>query len=69
MDFLYSAKTSECLKRLGAFMDEHIYPNEERFEAQPSSRGYGNSAWRTTSSASPATAELAWRQVEERLGG
>ncbi len=34
MDFRYSARTSEYLERLGAFMQEHIYPNEERFEAQ-----------------------------------
>jgi acyl-CoA dehydrogenase len=34
VDFQYSAKTREYLERLGAFMDEHIYPNEERFEAQ-----------------------------------
>ena len=34
MDFQYSAKTTDYRERLGAFMDEHIYPNEERFEAQ-----------------------------------
>ena len=34
MDFQYSAKTREYLERLGAFMAEHVYPNEERFEAQ-----------------------------------
>ena len=34
MDFEHSATTKDYLKRLGAFMDEHIYPNEERFEAQ-----------------------------------
>lgn len=28
MNFDYSAKTIELQKRLGAFMDEHIYPNE-----------------------------------------
>lgn len=28
MNFDYSAKTLELQKRLGAFMDEHIYPNE-----------------------------------------
>lgn len=31
MDFDYSAKTVELQKRLFAFMDEHIYPNEKRF--------------------------------------
>ncbi|HEV3241098.1 MAG TPA: acyl-CoA dehydrogenase family protein [Casimicrobiaceae bacterium] len=31
MDFDYSAKTKDLQARLGAFMDEHIYPNEKRF--------------------------------------
>lgn len=30
MDFDYSARTLELQKRLSAFMDEHIYPNENR---------------------------------------
>jgi acyl-CoA dehydrogenase len=34
VDFEHSATTKDHLERLGAFMDEHIYPNEERFEAQ-----------------------------------
>ena len=34
MDFELSEKSRAYLKRLGAFMDEHIYPNEERFYAQ-----------------------------------
>jgi len=31
MNFEYSDKVKELKKRLCAFMDEHIYPNEERF--------------------------------------
>ena len=31
MNFEYSAKVKELQKRLRAFMDEHIYPNEKRF--------------------------------------
>jgi len=31
MDFEYSQKTKDLLKRLNAFFDEHIYPNEQRF--------------------------------------
>jgi acyl-CoA dehydrogenase len=31
VDFDYSAKTKDLQARLGAFMDEHIYPNEKRF--------------------------------------
>ena len=34
MDFEYSQKSREYLQRLGAFMDEHVYPNEERFYTQ-----------------------------------
>jgi acyl-CoA dehydrogenase len=34
MDFDYSAKTLELQKRLGAFMDEHIYPNENAHTAE-----------------------------------
>ena len=34
MDFQISQKTQDYLRRLGAFMDEHVYPNEERFYAQ-----------------------------------
>ena len=32
MDFDYSAKSLELQNRLSAFMDEHIYPNEQRFQ-------------------------------------
>lgn len=31
MDFEYSSKTQEVMARLKAFMDAHVYPNEERF--------------------------------------
>ena len=34
MDFQLSAKSQDYLKRLGAFMDAHVYPNEERFYQQ-----------------------------------
>ena len=33
MDFELSAKTKDYLARLSAFMDENVYPNEERFYA------------------------------------
>ena len=32
MNFDYSPKVVELQKRLNAFMDEHIYPNEQRFD-------------------------------------
>jgi acyl-CoA dehydrogenase len=31
MNFDYSEKTQELIARVSAFMDEHIYPNEQRF--------------------------------------
>ena len=34
MDFQHSAKAQDYLKRLGGFMDEHVYPNEERYYTQ-----------------------------------
>jgi acyl-CoA dehydrogenase len=34
MDFELSAKTKELQKRLQAFMDDHIYPNEHRFDEE-----------------------------------
>ncbi|HEY8053229.1 MAG TPA: acyl-CoA dehydrogenase family protein [Steroidobacteraceae bacterium] len=34
MDFQYSAKAQDYLKRLGAFMDQHVYPNEEPYYTQ-----------------------------------
>ncbi|HYL70884.1 MAG TPA: acyl-CoA dehydrogenase family protein, partial [Candidatus Dormibacteraeota bacterium] len=34
MNFELSAKSRDYLARLRAFMDEHVYPNEARFEAE-----------------------------------
>jgi acyl-CoA dehydrogenase len=34
MNFEFSEKTKELQRRLVAFMDEHIYPNEQRYEAE-----------------------------------
>ena len=34
MEFTYNAQTRDRLQRLSAFMQEHIYPNEERFHVQ-----------------------------------
>src|ERR1700716_3560111 len=31
MDFAFSSKVNELQRRLQAFMDEYIYPNEQRF--------------------------------------
>ncbi|HYL69988.1 MAG TPA: acyl-CoA dehydrogenase, partial [Candidatus Dormibacteraeota bacterium] len=34
MNFELSAKSRDYLARLRAFMDEHVYPNEARLEAE-----------------------------------
>ena len=34
MDFEFSGKTREYLGRLGAFMDAHVYPNEQRYREE-----------------------------------
>ena len=34
MNFEYSQKVQELQKRLSAFMDEHIYPNEKTYSEQ-----------------------------------
>ena len=39
MDFEYSEKTKQLLARLNAFMDEHIYPNEEAYYRQHDALG------------------------------
>jgi acyl-CoA dehydrogenase len=31
VDFEFSQKSKDYLRRLGAFMDEHVYPNEQRY--------------------------------------
>ncbi len=34
MDFEFSRKTQDYLARLGAFMDAHVYPNEQRYREE-----------------------------------
>ena len=34
MDFAYSDKVKKLQERIGRFMDEHVYPNEDRFFAE-----------------------------------
>ena len=34
MDFDYSPRTLDMLARVGAFMDEHVYPNEARYNME-----------------------------------
>ena len=39
MDFQHSAKALELQERLQSFMDEHIYPNEARYESEMAQAG------------------------------
>jgi acyl-CoA dehydrogenase len=32
MDFSFSSKVKDLQRRLQVFMDEHIYPNEQRYQ-------------------------------------
>ncbi len=45
MDFAYSPRVQALRERLMAFMDEHIYPNEERFEAEVDANRAAGNAW------------------------
>ncbi len=40
MDFDYSPKVQQLRERMLAFLDEHIYPNEERWEREARERGW-----------------------------
>ncbi|HVL75028.1 MAG TPA: acyl-CoA dehydrogenase family protein [Noviherbaspirillum sp.] len=45
MDFDYSPKVKDLQKRLMAFMDEHIYPNEAKFFAEIEQNRANGNAW------------------------
>lgn len=45
MSWDYSAKTTDLLKRLNAFFEEHIYPNEARYHAEMDAFRRAGNAW------------------------
>lgn len=45
MDFAYSPKVEELRARLLAFMDEHIYPNEHKFDEEIEANRRNGNAW------------------------
>jgi acyl-CoA dehydrogenase len=45
MDFAYSPRVQALRERLMAFMDEHIYPNEERYEAEVEANRAAGNPW------------------------
>lgn len=48
MDFKYSTRCEELRERLLAFMDEHIYPNEERFHKEIEANRQAGNVWQPT---------------------
>ena len=45
MDFDYSPRQKELMKRIGDFMDEHIFPSEEIYSAQMQAARSGGNPW------------------------
>ena len=45
MDFEFSPKVKDLQQRLLAFMDQHVYPNEHRFEAEVAANRAKGNAW------------------------
>ncbi len=48
MDFEFSDKVRDLQQRVGAFMDEFVYPNEARFHEEVSANRRGGNAWQPT---------------------
>src|SRR5260370_36260378 len=60
MDFEYSDKVKQLQARLGAFMDEVVYPNERTYREQLRAFGAGASRWQI-----PRVMEEMKRQARE----
>ncbi len=45
MDFNFTPKVRELQARVGAFMDEHVYPNEQRFPEEIEANRRNGNAW------------------------
>jgi len=52
MDFSYSPRTRELQDRVSAFMDEHIFPNEQRFNDELAANTEAGKRWPTPRQAS-----------------
>ncbi|MCS6811115.1 MAG: acyl-CoA dehydrogenase family protein [Tepidimonas sp.] len=48
MDFAYSPRVQALRERLLAFMEEHIYPNEERYEEEVAAHRAAGNPWQPT---------------------
>jgi len=45
MSFQFSPRSLDLQARLKAFMDQHIYPNEHRFESEVTENRRAGNAW------------------------
>ena len=48
MSFNYSDRTREMQQRLTSFMDQHVYPNEDRFHHEVDANRQKGNAWQPT---------------------
>jgi acyl-CoA dehydrogenase len=48
MDFAYSDRVQDLQRRVSAFMEEHVYPAEERFHAEIAANRRNGNAWQPT---------------------
>jgi acyl-CoA dehydrogenase len=48
MDFAYSDQVQDLQRRVSAFMEEHVYPAEERFHAEIAENRRNGNAWQPT---------------------
>ncbi|MDQ1345991.1 MAG: acyl-CoA dehydrogenase [Pseudomonadota bacterium] len=48
MDFAYSDTVKDLQRRVSAFMEEHVYPAEERFHAEIAANRRNGNAWQPT---------------------
>ncbi|TSE25510.1 (R)-benzylsuccinyl-CoA dehydrogenase [Tepidimonas sediminis] len=48
MDFAYSPRVQALRERLLAFMEEHVYPNEERYEEEVAANRAAGNPWQPT---------------------
>ena len=65
MTFEFSEKTKELQKRLQRFMDEHIYPNEERYYAQTRTHAPSVSPTARTKCIATRSGGWSWRSTPE----
>ena len=69
MDFEHSDKVIALIERLEAFMDEHIYPNQETFALQVREMGDAWTGVPIIEALKPKAKEaLLWKTAEQVFG-